>query len=162
MHFALFGKKKPAEEVTQTLFRVLPGVSISGGIETLLPVLVEGEVIGDIRSKGKLVIAKDGYVHGNIEANNVVVFGRVNGNVSATKHIVVEDFGFVDGTVSSPDTVIHPRAIVSNKDSERTAPRQVEPLPVIMEPPVKQEVRVESLQRIITLPKKLINDSTWF
>jgi len=76
------------------------GVKLVGAIETFCDILIEGEITGPITSKGKVIVAKEGVVKGNITGQSVELKGLCVGNIIAQSSVILAESAYYEGTVS--------------------------------------------------------------
>ena len=63
---------------------ILNSVEIKGTIRFAKELIFDGKLDGDITSSGgMLIVGRNGKIHGNLQANSVLVKGKVNGNIIA-------------------------------------------------------------------------------
>ena len=103
---------------------IAAGMKIVGDIESTGVVKIEGIVEGAIRGARQLLLGRQGTVHGDIRAHEVVIGGSVVGTIVAeerveiqgtskvegdihTKSIVVLEGGVINGTVRMGETAAH-------------------------------------------------------
>ena len=103
---------------------IAAGMKIVGDIESTGVVKIEGIVEGAIRGARQLLLGRQGTVHGDIRAHEVVIGGTVVGKIVAderveiqgtstvqgdihTKSIVVLEGGVINGTVRMGDNAVH-------------------------------------------------------
>lgn len=101
---------------------IASGMKVVGDIESTGVVKIEGIVEGAIRGARQLLLGRQGTVHGDIHAHEVVIGGTVIGTIVAderveiqgtsrvqgdihTKSIVVLEGGVINGTVRMGETV---------------------------------------------------------
>jgi cytoskeletal protein CcmA (bactofilin family) len=85
---------------------VAPGTRVEGVLSGATELLVEGEVVGEIRVEAPVVIGTDGVVQGPIAASTVRIGGRVTGNVEATERVEVAPSGSLEGDIAAPRVVV--------------------------------------------------------
>jgi cytoskeletal protein CcmA (bactofilin family) len=102
---------------------IASGMKIVGDIESTGVVKIEGIVEGAIRGARQLLLGRQGTVHGDIRAHEVVIGGTVIGTIVAeerveiqgtskvqgdihTKSIVVLEGGVINGTVRMGETLV--------------------------------------------------------
>jgi cytoskeletal protein CcmA (bactofilin family) len=102
---------------------IASGMKIVGDIESTGVVKIEGIVEGAIRGARQLLLGRQGTVHGDIRAHEVVIGGNVIGTIVAeerveiqgtskvqgdihTKSIVVLEGGVINGTVRMGETLV--------------------------------------------------------
>jgi len=76
-----------------------PGTSVSGDIEAGGFTRVDGNVQGDLKAKGRVIIGERARMKSNISGTIVTVGGVVFGNVLASERLVVLTTGLVMGDV---------------------------------------------------------------
>ena len=76
-----------------------PGTNVSGDVESGGFTRVDGNVKGDIRAKGRVIIGERARMKSNISGTTVTVGGVVFGNVLASEHLVVLTTGLIIGDV---------------------------------------------------------------
>jgi cytoskeletal protein CcmA (bactofilin family) len=114
----MLGRKKETELSSQEVRTILgPGCLFEGNL-TLPEGLtrIDGEVIGNIKSNGGLIIGEKGSVRGDIDVENVVVYGKVYGNIRA-RSLEIRASGRVDGDVQVQELVVEKGAIYNGKCS---------------------------------------------
>ena len=76
-----------------------PGTSVSGDIESGGFTRVDGNVQGDLKAKGRVIIGERARMKSNISGTFVTVGGVVFGNVLASERLVVLTTGLVMGDI---------------------------------------------------------------
>ena len=76
-----------------------PGTRVSGDIESGGFTRVDGNVLGDLRVRGRVVIGERARMKSNISGTSVTVGGVVFGNVLASERLIVLATGLVMGDV---------------------------------------------------------------
>ena len=76
------------------------GCRITGVISGQGDYQVSGEVDGDCEIDGTATLARDGYWHGTIQADNVVISGHVEGDIIAAGKVEIAQTARITGTVS--------------------------------------------------------------
>lgn len=81
---------------------LIPGqVSVQGAIESTIPGRVDGNVRGDVRTQGTLVIGKTGSIRGNVYATDLITYGKVYGDLFVTNKAVISNKAYVKGDVTA-------------------------------------------------------------
>jgi len=99
-----------------------PGTNVSGNIESGGFTRVDGNVLGDVKAKGRVVIGERARMKSNITGTSVTVGGVVFGNVTASEHIVILSTGLVMGDIitrriqADEGCLIHGRVRVCKTD----------------------------------------------
>jgi len=76
-----------------------PGVSINGNIECPGFTRVDGNILGDLRAKGQVVIGEKARMKSNISGTSITIGGVVCGNVIASEGITILATGLVRGDI---------------------------------------------------------------
>jgi cytoskeletal protein CcmA (bactofilin family) len=77
---------------------------------------IDGEVIGNIKGNGGLIIGENGSVKGDLNVENVVVYGKVHGNIRA-RSLEIRASGRVEGDIQVQELVVEKGAIFNGKCS---------------------------------------------
>ncbi len=91
------------------------GTKISGNIETNGDIRIDGEIEGNILSKGKVVIGPNGKVKGEINCENSEVSGGVEGKVLVSELLSLKASSKVLGDIITAKLTIEPGAIFTGK-----------------------------------------------
>jgi cytoskeletal protein CcmA (bactofilin family) len=114
----MFGRKKETELSSQEVRTILgPGCLFEGNL-TIPEGLtrIDGEVIGNIKGNGSLIIGERGSVKGDLSVENVVVYGKVHGNIRA-RSLEIRASGRVDGDVQVQELMVEKGAMYNGKCS---------------------------------------------
>ena len=124
---------------------IAAGMKIVGDIESTGVVKIEGVVEGAIRGARQLLLGRQGTVHGDIRAHEVVIGGIVIGTIVAderveiqgtssvqgdiyTKTIVVLEGGVINGAVRMGDAAVKDAKVGSAVETSRESRNQDPPL----------------------------------
>jgi cytoskeletal protein CcmA (bactofilin family) len=114
----MLGRKKETELSSQEVRTILgPGCLFEGNL-TIPEGLtrIDGEVIGNIKGNGSLIIGERGSVKGDLSVENVVVYGKVHGNIRA-RSLEIRASGRVDGDVQVQELMVEKGAMYNGKCS---------------------------------------------
>ena len=95
-----------------------PGTSVSGNIESSGFIRLDGNVLGDVKARGRVVVGERARMKSNISGTSVTVGGVVFGNVIASERLVVLNTGLIMGDVitrciqADEGCLIHGRVLV--------------------------------------------------
>ena len=76
-----------------------PGTSVSGDVESGGFTRVDGNVFGDVKARGRVVIGERARMKSNVSGTLVTVGGVVFGNVIASERLIVLATGLVMGDI---------------------------------------------------------------
>jgi cytoskeletal protein CcmA (bactofilin family) len=90
--------------------RIVEGTTIKGDIESVADFRLDGHLIGNFNSKGKLVIGPAGSVTGDINSQNVDVEGKVEGKITVDDILNVKANAVINGEVICGKLSVEPGA----------------------------------------------------
>lgn len=112
----LLGKKQPIDKV-QIHTIIGPGTKIEGKISTKDSIRIDGEVEGELKTEGHIVIGKSGKVTGDIHSASVTLEGTVEGNITVTDGVHLVSSSNLTGDIRSTSIEIEQGAIFNGKSS---------------------------------------------
>lgn len=102
-----------------TLNIITNGTKIVGKITTDSDFRVDGEVEGDILSKGKVVIGSSGQLKGSIACANAEIIGKITGNLHINDTLTLRSTAEINGDVKTKSLVVEPNAVFNGTCSMR-------------------------------------------
>lgn len=102
--------KKPGTELLGKTNRIVEGTSIVGDIVSKADFRLDGELIGNFTSQGKLVIGAKGTVKGEIICNNADVEGEFHGKIKVLEILNIKATARIHGEVLVGKLSIEPGA----------------------------------------------------
>ena len=90
--------------------RIVEGTKIKGDIESVADFRLDGHLVGNFHSKGKLVIGPAGSVTGDIFAQNVDVEGKTEGKINVDDILNVKATATINGEVVCGKLSVEPGA----------------------------------------------------
>ncbi|MFY0687707.1 MAG: polymer-forming cytoskeletal protein [Cyclobacteriaceae bacterium] len=103
----MLNKKDNKEaELSNTRNILGKGAILTGNLETYGNILVEGKVIGDIKSKSKVVFGETAVIDGNVLAQNAEVAGHVTGSIEVSEILVLKPSARVDGDIHTNKLIV--------------------------------------------------------
>lgn len=86
------------------------GTTINGDMESDSDMRIDGNIIGNVYCKAKIVLGESGIIQGNLKAVNADLFGTVNGNVNAGDLLCLKSKSTVNGDINAKRLQIEPNA----------------------------------------------------
>ncbi len=103
-----------AQELESKLPNMIgPGTKITGDIDTNGDIRIDGQIEGNINSKGKVVIGANGNVKGEINCVNAEISGSLNGKISASELLFLKATSKFNGEIKAGKLSIEPGALFS-------------------------------------------------
>lgn len=102
--------KKNGTELLGKTNRIVEGTSIIGDIVSKADFRLDGELIGNFTSQGKLVIGISGVIKGEIVCNNADIEGIFQGKIKVLEVLNIKSTAHIHGEVAVGKLSIEPGA----------------------------------------------------
>jgi len=105
--------KKEENGINETLGktnRIVEGTIITGTISTETDTRLDGTLIGDFKSKGKIVIGQTGYLKGDIICKTADIEGRFEGKIQVSELLNIKSKAVIIGEVICGKLAVEPGA----------------------------------------------------
>lgn len=90
--------------------RIEKNTKIKGEIVSEADFRIDGKLDGNVKTSGKVVIGKDGYIHGKVECVNADIEGSFNGELLVSDLLSLKSSAVIEGTVSVSKLAVEPGA----------------------------------------------------
>lgn len=97
---------KEAQEISTSTNNIGKGTIVEGTIETFGNIRIEGKVIGDIKTKSKVVLGHSAYVEGNVLAQNADVEGELKGNIEISDILTLKASSVINGDIKTNKLIV--------------------------------------------------------
>lgn len=91
--------------------RIVEGTIIKGNINSISDFRLDGELIGNFQTEGKLVIGPAGSVIGDIDCKNADIEGNFKGKIQVEELLNVKSTAIIDGEVHVGKLSVEPGAM---------------------------------------------------
>jgi cytoskeletal protein CcmA (bactofilin family) len=105
--------KKDAEKgdtraggIETALSIIAAGMRIMGDIETNGTLKIDGRVDGSVIGARQLMLGRQGAIHGNVHAGEVVIGGAVDGAITADERLELQGSAIVNGDIETKSIVV--------------------------------------------------------
>jgi cytoskeletal protein CcmA (bactofilin family) len=111
----MFADKNKAtdSDLTKEQNKIAQGTTYQGSIESQGSFRIEGKVIGSIKTPGKIVVGKTGYIEGEIECENADFEGEFQGELKVNKLLVLRASSKIEGKVFTEKLSVEPGAVLN-------------------------------------------------
>jgi cytoskeletal protein CcmA (bactofilin family) len=92
-------------------------IKIEGDLVSNGNIMVEGEVVGSLKTEKTLTVGNGAKVNADVKATNAIVSGEVNGNMSVGEEITLNESSVVNGDIQAKVVVIKAGAKFNGKCS---------------------------------------------
>ena len=120
--------EKPQKSYTDLLGktnRIVEGTTIKGDIISQADFRLDGELVGNFTSRGKIVIGPAGSVTGDIKCKNADIEGRFNGKIEVAEMLNVKSKAHIVGEVITGKLSVEPGAEFSASCVMKTPVKQI-------------------------------------
>ena len=100
----------PVETVAGLTTIVAAGTEINGKINSNGDVRIDGNLIGDIKTTGKVLVGVNGKVQGDMHAQQADIMGKVIGNLHVAELLSLKANSEVKGNIYTGQLLVDPSA----------------------------------------------------
>lgn len=111
----IFGANEAAKHGEHSETIIGSSVRVEGKFVGSGNIVVEGHVVGSVKTKHDLHITAEANVQANLEATNVLVAGEVRGNIKATSRLELTETAKVFGDVEAKIISVGAGAVLNGK-----------------------------------------------
>ncbi len=90
--------------------RIEKNTKIKGDIISEADFRIDGKLDGNVKTSGKVVIGKGGYIHGKVECVNADIEGNFNGELLVSDLLSLKSSAVIEGTVTVAKLSVEPGA----------------------------------------------------
>lgn len=90
--------------------RIEKHTKIKGDIISQADFRIDGKLDGNVKTSGKVVIGKDGYIHGKVECVNADIEGNFNGELMVSELLSLKSSAVIEGNVTVSKLSVEPGA----------------------------------------------------
>ena len=108
-------KDKLSEDISNSSNIIGKGTHVSGNMETLGNIRVEGSVTGDIKSQSKVAFGQSSKLEGNLLAKCAEVAGHIIGTVEITEQLVLKPTAIIEGDIITHKLLVESGAVFNGK-----------------------------------------------
>ncbi len=102
-----------SESISQSINIISEGTKIKGDIIANGDIRIDGELLGNISAKGRLVIGPKGKIEGQILCNNIEISGNVKGKITASELINMKSTSQILGDIIAGKLSVEPGSLFS-------------------------------------------------
>ena len=105
--------KKQKQDIMETSTQqniIAQGTKIVGDIASKGPFRIDGTIEGNIKTTGKVVIGKTGYIKGTLQGENADFEGKFSGKLILTGTLSLKSSAHIEGEVHTSKLAVEPGA----------------------------------------------------
>jgi cytoskeletal protein CcmA (bactofilin family) len=99
------------ETTSQSINIINEGTLIKGDVTANGDIRIDGELVGNIDAKGRLVIGPNGKVDGEINCNNIEVSGYIKGKVKVSEMLTMKASAKIEGDIIAGKLSVEPGSL---------------------------------------------------
>lgn len=115
------------DEASQQINILGEGTKIKGDIIASGDIRIDGEMVGNLATKGKLVVGNNGKIDGQVHAANIEVAGLIKGKVTASELLNMKSSAKIEGDIVAGKLAVEPGAVFTGTCSMGVAKVMDEP-----------------------------------
>jgi cytoskeletal protein CcmA (bactofilin family) len=100
----------PENPVETSINRIVEGTSIKGDIRCESNIRIDGIFVGDLITKGRLVVGPNGKIEGNVTCQNAELEGQIKGKIQVQQLLTLKSTAKVEGDMVTDKLAIEPGA----------------------------------------------------
>ena len=90
--------------------KISNGTTINGDISSAADIRLDGTLIGNLTTKGKVVVGESGKVHGEITCKNSDIEGKLEGKINVSELLSLKATSDIQGDIVASKLAIEPGA----------------------------------------------------
>ena len=98
-------------ETSQQINILSDGTKVKGDIISNGDIRIDGEMAGNLSTKGKLVVGDRGKIEGEVQASTIEVAGFIKGKVTARELLNMKSSAKIEGDIVAAKLAVEPGAI---------------------------------------------------
>lgn len=103
-------RSKPSSEGSKDQNKIAQGTKIIGDLEAKGCFRIDGMVEGTVKTPGKVVIGKDGFIKGNLECENADIEGKFIGKLLIKNTLSLRSTAVIEGEAVVAKLTVEPGA----------------------------------------------------
>ena len=103
-------KSKGTSENNKEQNKISQGTRIKGTIEAKGGLRIDGCIEGSVKTPGKVVIGKEGFINGDLECENADIEGKFSGKLKISGTLSLRSTAFIEGEAVVAKLAVEPGA----------------------------------------------------
>jgi cytoskeletal protein CcmA (bactofilin family) len=90
---------------------IVDGTKIEGNVFAANDIRIDGELIGKLDCKGRVIIGPQGRIEGDVHCQNAIIEGHFTGNVIVKELLTVKDTAVINGDIVTDKLMVQTGAV---------------------------------------------------
>jgi len=103
------------EELNNSNNLIIKGTTIVGNLESQGNIRIEGNFIGNVKSKSKIILGKSSYVEGGILAPRAEIDGEVKGKIKISELLILKPSAVIKSDIITKNINVESGAVFNGK-----------------------------------------------
>lgn len=103
-------KTKPMEDIKSSQNIVAQGTKINGDFNSEGDFRIDGQIEGNIKTTGKVVVGKSGYIKGSLQGTDAHFEGKFSGKLALSGTLTLKSTAHIEGEVVVGKLAVEPGA----------------------------------------------------
>ncbi|MDP2812416.1 MAG: polymer-forming cytoskeletal protein [bacterium] len=109
----MFNKNQASAPNNKSIETIIgPSVKVEGDFKGEGDLIIEGTLIGSLKTKNNLKIGQNAFVQASVSANNAFISGRVKGNINVKGKLELSDTAVILGDIKAQVLSIESGAMI--------------------------------------------------
>ena len=104
-------KSKSASEGSRDQNKIAQGTKIVGDLEAKGGFRIDGVIEGTVKTPGKVVIGKEGFINGTLECENADIEGKFSGKLIVSNTLSLRSTALIEGETIVAKLAVEPGAV---------------------------------------------------
>ncbi len=96
-----------------TLNMISEGTRISGDIESESDIRIAGNIDGEAKSNGRVIVNSSGHIEGNVKAKDADIAGKLDGEIFISGKLVLRQTAIINGDIHTKTLLVEEGAQIN-------------------------------------------------
>lgn len=107
----MFSNKKNGNSQTMNIDTLIgEHCALQGNMNSQNSIKIDGGIVGNVASEGVIVVGEKGWIRGNTQARELLVFGRIEGDIT-TQSLDLRASAHIHGNIDTHTLQVDPGAV---------------------------------------------------
>ena len=108
-------QKIAEEELNNSSSLITKGTTITGNLVSQGNIRIEGNLIGNVKSKSKIVLGQSSFVDGEILTQKAEIDGEVRGKIKISELLSLKPSAVINGDITTKNINVESGAVINGK-----------------------------------------------
>ena len=118
-------QKIAEEELNNSSSLITKGTTITGNLVSQGNIRIEGNFIGNVKSKSKIVLGQSSFVDGEILTQKAEIDGEVRGKIKISELLSLKPSAVINGDITTKNINVESGAVINGKCKMSKLPLEI-------------------------------------